>query len=123
LILARGQGMIAPTKPLTRRFVLMRNLRLTAEPPTSSELAGVGPNRRKSASFDETGRITFFSFFIHLSFAFCPFACRLVQSRARCMFRPDSHWIGLLLLRQHAKDNSLINCEGGTEAKPAGTSG
>jgi hypothetical protein len=45
-------------------------LRLTAEPPTSSELAGVGPNRRKSASCDETGRINF-SFFIHLSFAFC----------------------------------------------------
>jgi hypothetical protein len=31
LILARGLGMIAPTKPLTRRFVLMRNLWLTAE--------------------------------------------------------------------------------------------
>ena len=29
-------------------------LRLTAERPTSSELAGVGTNRRKSASCDQT---------------------------------------------------------------------
>src|SRR5260370_40495071 len=43
--------------------------RLTAERPTSPELAGVGPNRRKSASCDQIWRITF-SFFIHLSFAF-----------------------------------------------------
>src|SRR5216684_6639676 len=58
------------------RFELA-TLRLTAEQPTSSELAGVGPNRRKSASCDETGRITF-SFFIHLSFAFCRHSSRLV---------------------------------------------
>lgn len=52
-------------------------LRLTAEPLTSSELAGVGPNRRNSASCDETGRITF-SFFVHLSFAFCRHSSHLV---------------------------------------------
>src|SRR6267143_943122 len=51
------------------RFELA-TLRLTAEQPIQSELAGVGANRRNSASCDETGRITF-SFFIHLSFAFC----------------------------------------------------
>jgi hypothetical protein len=36
------------------RFELA-TLRLTAELPISSELAGVGANRRKSASCDETG--------------------------------------------------------------------
>jgi hypothetical protein len=51
------------------RFELA-TLRLTAESPIQSELAGVGANRGNSASCDETGRITF-SFFIHLSFAFC----------------------------------------------------
>jgi hypothetical protein len=34
------------------------------------ELAGISVGRRKSASCDETGRITF-SYFIHLSFVFC----------------------------------------------------
>src|SRR6266436_1532333 len=51
------------------RFELA-TLRLTAEQPTSSELAGVGHNRRKSASCDETGRIIF-SFFSHRLLAFC----------------------------------------------------
>jgi len=50
------------------RFELA-TLRLTAERPTSSELAGVGTNRRKSANCDETRRIIF-SFFIHHSFAY-----------------------------------------------------
>src|SRR6267143_4236854 len=50
------------------RFELA-TLRLTAEQPIQSELAGVGANRGNSASCDETGPITF-SFFIHLSFAF-----------------------------------------------------
>jgi hypothetical protein len=45
-------------------------LRLTAIGLTSSEITGVGTNRGNSASCDETGRITF-SFFVHLSFAFC----------------------------------------------------
>src|SRR5258708_1967231 len=74
------------------RFELA-TLRLTAEPPTSSELAGVGANRRNSASCDETGRITF-SFFVHLSFAFCPHSPPLVlrfydsHCRFVCAFRP-----------------------------------
>ena len=42
---------------------------LTYQSPTSSELAGVGADRRNSASCDETGGITF-SFFVHLSFVF-----------------------------------------------------
>ena len=60
--------------------------RLTAERPTSSEFAGVGTNRRNSASCDETGRIMF-SFFIHLSFGFCrhspPLALRFYDSAYR----------------------------------------
>jgi hypothetical protein len=46
------------------------SFRLTAEKPTSSELAGVGPNRRKSASYDETSRIispSLFTFHWHLA--------------------------------------------------------
>jgi hypothetical protein len=67
------------------RFELA-TLRLTAEQPTSSELAGVGPNRRKSASCDETGRIIF-SFSSHRLFAFCrhspPLVLRFYDSAYR----------------------------------------
>src|SRR5271168_1334540 len=64
------------------RFELA-TLRLTAERPTSSELAGVGANRGNSASCDETGRITF-SFFVPLSFAFSRDSSRLLlRSYAR----------------------------------------
>jgi Protein kinase domain len=53
------------------------------------ELAGVGANRRNSASCDETGRITF-SFFIHLSFAFCRHSSRLVLRFYDSPFQSDS---------------------------------
>ncbi len=56
--------------PRARFELAIRRGELTDEPPISPELAGVGANRRNSASCDETGRITF-SFFLHLSFAYC----------------------------------------------------
>jgi hypothetical protein len=73
------------------RFELA-TLRLTAEQPTSSELAGVGPNRRQSASCDETGRITF-SFFFHLSSAFSrrppPLVLRIYDSPIQAELPPS----------------------------------
>jgi hypothetical protein len=53
------------------------SIRSKAERPTSAELAGVGPNRRKTASCDETGRIIF-SFFKQRLLAFCRHSSPLV---------------------------------------------